>query len=283
MTDGRGRVVRAAPAKLNLFLEVLGRRPDGYHEIDSVFCALDLHDTVTVEKSDAISLSIDGADDVPADETNLAWRAAEAFGAGARIHLQKRIPAGAGLGGGSSDAAAVLLALAEIHGADPAALGDRAVGLGADVPYFLRAGLARGRGIGERVEPVAAPPAGSFLLLLPDLFCSTKEIYGALEPGLTGCNDGATVFLERYLEAGGGAHAPYFNRLQAAAEQVVPQLRMVREDAERRFGLPFTMTGSGSSYFAWVGADPGNTPASWTVENVAVRVVLVRSAPTDST
>ncbi|MHC4451810.1 MAG: 4-(cytidine 5'-diphospho)-2-C-methyl-D-erythritol kinase, partial [Planctomycetota bacterium] len=91
------RVVRDAPAKLNLFLEVLFRRPDGYHELDSVFSAIDLHDTVEIEKASKIILEVEGSD-VPADESNLAWRAARALGLGARIILRKRIPAGAGLG-----------------------------------------------------------------------------------------------------------------------------------------------------------------------------------------
>ena len=157
------RVVREAPAKLNLFLEVLFRRPDGYHELDSVFSAIDLFDTVTIEKSSEITLEVEGSD-VAADESNLAWKAARALGLGARIQLTKRIPAGAGLGGGSSDAAAVLLGLHELY-EKPVRIPELtkvARALGADVPFFLHGGLARCRGIGDLVEPHVAFHVGGW-------------------------------------------------------------------------------------------------------------------------
>ncbi|MHC4847566.1 MAG: 4-(cytidine 5'-diphospho)-2-C-methyl-D-erythritol kinase [Planctomycetota bacterium] len=273
------RVVRDAPAKLNLFLEVLFRRPDGYHELDSVFSAVDLHDTVEIEKSSKIILEVEGSD-VPADESNLAWRAARALGLGARIVLRKRIPAGAGLGGGSSDAAAVLLGLHELYErpVQMPALTRIARDLGADVPLFLHGGLARCRGVGERVEPLKSPGPRQFLLVCPAIHSATKGIFQALEAGLPENPRAATIFLERYLGTVPGAEAPYFNRLQAVAERVTPLLRMIREDAESRFGKRFTLTGSGSSYFAEFGTDLRNPTPAWSVENVAVQGVLVRSA-----
>ncbi|MHC4339573.1 MAG: 4-(cytidine 5'-diphospho)-2-C-methyl-D-erythritol kinase, partial [Planctomycetota bacterium] len=166
-----------APAKLNLCLEVLGRRPDGYHEIDSVFAAIDLCDTVRLERSDAIRLTVHG-EAAPEDDTNLAWRAAEALGVGASISLEKRIPAGAGLGGGSSDAAAVLLGLDRLYGLGTGRerLLEIALGLGADVPFFLTGGTARCRGVGERVEPLPPAPGRRYLLVIPALVTSTQDV-----------------------------------------------------------------------------------------------------------
>ena len=271
-----------APAKLNLFLEVLRRRDDGYHELDSVFAQIDLADTVELHPANSISLSVDGpeADGVPTDAGNLAWRAAELLGVCAAIRIHKRIPPGGGLGGGSSDAAAVLVGLNKLLtlGRSAAQLHDLAAQLGADVPFFLTGGTARCRGIGDLVEPVQNPRARHYLLLLAGVHCSTSAVFSAFDPGLTGNPRTATVFLADYLDSAVGAYAPYFNRLQGAAEQVEPRLRMIREEAEGRFGVSFTLTGSGSSYFAEVeGGFPGNSPSTWTVENVPVRAMRVRA------
>jgi len=101
------------------------------------------------------------------------------------------------------------------------------------VPFFLHGGLARCRGIGERVEPLESPGSRRFLLLLPDLAVATKRIFEALEPGLPEKPRAATIFLEKYRGTEPGAGAPFFNRLAAAAERVVPRLRMIRENADR--------------------------------------------------
>jgi 4-diphosphocytidyl-2-C-methyl-D-erythritol kinase len=259
----------AARAKLNLFLELLSRRPDGYHEIDSVFSEIDLCDTVRVEPCDSLSLTAEG---LPAPEgpENLAWKAAEALGARARIHLVKRIPSGAGLGGGSSDAAAVLKALGA--GLPAERLREAARGLGADVSFFLHGGLARCRGAGDVVEPLAGGAGRRFLLVVPDLPLSTRAVYEVARPLLTGRRRNATVFLGRYLGKA-GPRAPYFNRLQAAAEGLEPRLREVREKAERIFGRTFTMTGSGSSYFA--PAEGSASPAAFEAAGVRAKVLAV--------
>jgi len=261
---------------------VLGRRADGYHEIDSVFAETDLADTVELTPSDAISLTVEGpeATGVPTDETNLAWRAAASLGIGAAIRIVKRIPAGGGLGGGSSDAAAVLKGLNELHalGRTHDQLHALACRLGADVPFFLVGGVARCRGVGDRVEPVDSTRSRRYLLMLPKLHSSTSQVFSAFDPGLTKNPITATVFVANYLEQRAGAQVPYFNRLQGAAEEVEPRLRRIRELAEGQFGLPFTLTGSGSSYFAEVDEDfPRNSPPAWTVENVPVRMIEVRA------
>lgn len=181
-----------APAKVNLFLCVLERRPDGFHEIETLFQAISLSDrlVVSVEDDDPerpVTLLVEGADLGPV-EANLAYRAAELFReaaettASVRIALTKVIPAGAGLGGGSSDAAAVLRALAAITGFDDdGALHEIACALGSDVPFFLSGSpLALGRGRGEELMELSALPAGVIVVALPDVHVDTGEAYGRL-------------------------------------------------------------------------------------------------------
>jgi 4-diphosphocytidyl-2-C-methyl-D-erythritol kinase len=177
-----------APAKINLYLAVRGKRADGYHELESVMQKLELADTVTVRvgAGRGISLACPGAA-LPADETNLAWRAARLFLATAGIDcrvdivLEKNIPVAAGLGGGSSDAAAVLLALEELLGAN---LGEQrllamAVQLGADVPFFIRSDFAAAlaRGIGERLTAVSGIRDCDVILVNPGFAVSTKWVF----------------------------------------------------------------------------------------------------------
>ena len=257
-----------APAKVNLVLEVLERRPDGFHEIDTLFQAVSLADVVRVtlgeeERGDLhgredptpargaeqgagaargsgevgqsafpdaegdgsvpwvrsaappIQLFIDGPDLGPL-ASNLAYRAARCFQeltgvrAPVRIELRKRIPVGAGLGGGSSDAAAVLKALAALTGFDDgAALHEVAAGLGSDIPFFLGdSALARGRGRGEVLTPLPPLPPAHLVLALPDVHVSTAEAYGALAAERAGAEGsdgrGASVRGGRDVEAMGG-------------------------------------------------------------------------------
>jgi 4-diphosphocytidyl-2-C-methyl-D-erythritol kinase len=256
-----------ARAKLNLFLELLGRRPDGYHEIDSVFAEIDLHDTLTIEPCNALSLEVEGLA-APAGPENLAYRAAEALNARVRIRLTKRIPIGGGLGGGSSDAAAVLRALGA--GVPPERLHGIARSLGSDVPFFLTGGTARCRGVGDLVEPLGGPKGRRFLLLVPELHMATARVYSVAGPLLTGPRRNATVFARRYL---GKGKAPYFNRLQGAAEGLEPRLREVREKGERMFSRVFTMTGSGGAYFAPL--EDGDEARAHSLEAGGVRVEAI--------
>lgn len=182
-----------APSKVNLWLRVLGRRADGFHELDTLFQAVGLCDEVTVYRrgGEGVALSVDGADLGPTRE-NLAYRAALAFrdaaGSAAGSHavdirLRKRIPAGAGLGGGSSDAAAVLRCLNVLWGTPlaPAVLVEVGASLGSDVPFFLGdATLARGRGRGEILEPLRPLPEAQLVLVLPPVHVATGPAYGAL-------------------------------------------------------------------------------------------------------
>lgn len=192
-----GAVTLAAPAKVNLFLRVLHRRGDGYHELETLFQAVDLCDRVTVARAGAgVALEVDGPDLGPLEE-NLAHQAAEAFlhrvgargGEGVRIRLEKRIPAGAGLGGGSSDAAAVLRCMNALWGSGEGggeplpAQGLAALGaeLGSDVPFFLGGTtLALGRGRGEILLPLGPLPPAHLVLVLPPAHVATGPAYGAL-------------------------------------------------------------------------------------------------------
>ena len=162
----------AAYAKINWSLRVTGKRPDGYHEIETIFQTISLHDELTIEKSDRLELTCSDPS-IPTDETNLVTRAARAIGVSARIHLEKRVPAGGGLGGGSADAAALLSAFDR---KDP----QIALALGSDVPFFLLGGTAYATGRGEILQPLPRVAPVPLLLLLPEQRVLTAQAYGML-------------------------------------------------------------------------------------------------------
>jgi 4-diphosphocytidyl-2-C-methyl-D-erythritol kinase len=188
--SGERRIVIDAPAKLNLGLEVIGRRDDGFHEIATIFLIIDLYDRLTLSPADDLRLTCD--DDSLAGEDNLALRALRllrdetSHPGAAHVHLSKRIPAAAGLGGASSDAAAALLGGRELWPLDvsDARLHDLAARLGSDVPFFLRGGCAIGRGRGDLLEPVPLPAHASlwFVIAVPDLRipAKTASLYARL-------------------------------------------------------------------------------------------------------
>jgi 4-diphosphocytidyl-2-C-methyl-D-erythritol kinase len=228
-------IVVDAYAKLTLSLRVTGTRTDGYHELDAEMVSIDEpHDTLTIRPATRTTLAVTGpfAAGVPADPTNLAWRAADACGATVHIALHKGIPSGAGLGGGSADAAAVLVAL----DADPAL----APALGADVAFCMNGGRGRVRGIGEVVEPVEPEPL-SIVVATPSFRCATADVYAAWDA------------------LGGPRDEP--NDLQPAAHYVEPRLAAFRREVEVAAGAPAVLAGSGSSY-AVVFADPGRAAAA---------------------
>jgi 4-diphosphocytidyl-2-C-methyl-D-erythritol kinase len=209
-------------SKLTLSLHITGARADGFHELDATMVSIDEpHDSLLLKPAMRTSLTITGpfAEGVPADASNLAWRAAEACGATVEISLRKGIPTGAGLGGGSADAAAVLTAF----DADPAI----AVSLGADVPFCMQGGFARVRGIGDELEP-GDPPVLEIVIATPPFGCSTAAVYRAWD------------------ELGGPHHES--NDLQVAAEHVEPRLVEFKRRVEAAAGAPAILAGSGSSY-----------------------------------
>lgn len=200
-TDRPRTVVARAPAKVNLHLEVLKQRHDGYHEIETVLQAVQIFDTLTVNLAErrpggrpdlqlVVQPDVRGVTD---DANNLCWRAAAHFcremGVSGRLvlGLTKVIPVGAGLGGGSSDAAAVLVACNRLFatGLDEDQLQDLGAPLGADVPFFIRGGTALGRGIGTTLTPLPLIRSGRFLIVKPGMELSTQEVYRGLKMGLT--------------------------------------------------------------------------------------------------
>lgn len=253
-----GTVFVAAPAKLNLFLEVLGKRPDGYHELATLLVAIDLADDLAFAPADGVDIALTCDDPgLTTGPDNLILRAArrlrEETGstAGAAIRLTKRIPWAAGLGGGSSDAAAALVGLNELWklGLSVAELARIGAGLGSDVPFFLGGPAAWCTGRGEVIAPVEPGPSLDFVLVKPAEGLSTADVYRRLkvpaEP-----RDGAAA--KRALAAGDidGLGAALFNRLQEPAFELSP----AAADWHRRLTECGTagalLTGSGSALFA---------------------------------
>jgi 4-diphosphocytidyl-2-C-methyl-D-erythritol kinase len=241
-------------AKVNRSLVVLGKRPDGYHELDTVFQTVDFTDKIDfLEREDGVlALTIEGAD-LAASEENLVLRAARAlkkrFGVarGARIHLSKKIPVGAGLGGGSSNAAATLRGLSVLWdlSVSPGEMESLAADLGSDVPFFLYGGTARGTGRGEKIEPLPDAPPEALVLLFPRFSLSTADVYGALSaPALTDFDPPSKL---RAPDSGGVA--PDRNDLESAAESLRGELRGLREMLGREGARRACLSGSGSTVF----------------------------------
>ena len=237
-----------APAKLNLFLHVVGRRPDGYHLLQSVFTLIDWCDTLHVERrSDGRISREDLGPTLPDDD--LCTRAARALQAasgvtlGAHIAIDKQVPWGAGLGGGSSDAATTLIALNRLWGLNwpRARLLELGLTLGADVPFFIGGRNAWVEGIGEQITPITLPPA-TYAVLKPPVAVPTSAIFSS--PLLTRDTPRTTiaVFLADPKSFGK-------NDLQASAEAYSPQIVDGLEILKQNFGLS-RMSGSGSAVFA---------------------------------
>ena len=240
-----------APAKLNLFLHITGRRADGYHLLQSAFALIDWCDTLSFEPrtGGAISREDEAGAPLPADD--LCVRAARALQSatgcteGAHIRLHKRIPQQAGMGGGSSDAASTLLALNRLWrlGLPREALARIGLALGADVPFFLHGSHAWAEGVGERLQSITLPPA-HFLVLKPSQGINTAQLFQ--NPLVRRDSPPATIASFVADPYGFGR-----NDLQAAAEQLCPQVAECL-DWLRRQGLKGRMTGSGSATFAHV-------------------------------
>ncbi|MBC7221612.1 4-(cytidine 5'-diphospho)-2-C-methyl-D-erythritol kinase [Candidatus Bipolaricaulota bacterium] len=233
-----------AYAKLNLFLRVTGRREDGYHLLQSLFCAVDLADEIVLEALPR-GIELAAPPELGPVERNLAYRAAclllEGTELGVGITLKKKIPPGAGLGGGSSDAAAVLVGLNTLYGLGKSneelmALGAK---LGADAPFFFGKSPAWVEGIGERVYPakISVPPA--FLLVIPPFSCATEKVYKAFdELGIPLSSPGPLPRVP-----------PFVNDLWPAAAHLYPELSRLRAMLEEVPSLGVGMSGSGSTLF----------------------------------
>lgn len=257
---------------MNLGLRIVGRREDGFHLLDSIFAPLDggeLEDGVelTLLEEPRVTLEVEGAGpEIPLGAANLAYRAAAGFLAprrsgppsvGVSVRLRKRIPSGAGLGGGSSDAGAVLRGLSRLlpDSHPPADLAALALSLGADVPFFLGSGPARVSGIGERLGPAPAFPALFLVVVIPPVSLATAEVYGAFAStgsALTHSGPASTI------RAPWGAGADFDrkkladrlqNDLEAAATSLCPAIGDLRSVLADAGAAGVGMSGSGSAVY----------------------------------
>jgi 4-diphosphocytidyl-2-C-methyl-D-erythritol kinase len=247
-----------AHAKINLDLRVLGTRPDGFHELRTVFQALDLHDTIEcVPRPGPFAIECDAAG-VPLDRSNLVWRAADALWRALRrqgpakdvlVRLHKRIPLQGGLGGGSTDAAATLVGLAQAWRVPlrPSQLVDVAATLGADVPFFLSGGTALGLGRGDEIYPLADLPRHWVVLLVPGFGVASADAYAWY--------DGERDLVRGPREA---QHVPgpwpsraaeMINDLEAPIARHHPEIEQMKTALRRAGALAAAMSGSGSTVF----------------------------------
>jgi 4-diphosphocytidyl-2-C-methyl-D-erythritol kinase len=234
-----------APAKVTLSLRVVGVRDDGYHELEALTLSTTApHDVLVVVDAPVTSITVTGAfaDGVPTDETNLVARALTARGTTRAVTIDKAIPAGAGLGGGSSDAAAVLRLLGGTA-ADAAALGS-------DVPFCLHQLPAWMRGRGEVIEPIDGLTPLDLVIAAPHFGCDTPAVYRAWD-ALGGPR------ASREVAAPAGYPGPFVNDLEPAAEQLEPRLIDFRREFEQCTHRPALLCGSGSAFAAWFDDDLG--------------------------
>jgi 4-diphosphocytidyl-2-C-methyl-D-erythritol kinase len=252
-------VVLNAPAKVNLTLEVMARRADGYHEIATILQCTDLCDRLVLEDADPASLSLESTSPgVPLDDRNLALRAAgllrEAAGVdrGVRVRLDKRIPVGAGLGGGSSDAAAVLVGLNRLWRLrwSRERLAEVGIRLGMDVPFFLGRGRAIGTGRGERLEYLDSGGGYALVLINPGFPLSTGEVYGRVMSAVYSDGDRTGAMREALRRRNPRlVAASLYNGLEAVVEPAYPAISQMKAALMSAGALGAVMSGSGPTVF----------------------------------
>ena len=251
----RASITIKAPGKLNLYLKITGKRRDGYHEIESILVPVGVYDTLSISKmNQGLKVSCTGRE-LPEGQENLVYRAARSFfekggiRGGARISLVKEIPISAGLGGGSSDAAATLKGLNAVWDdpLTPKDLEKLAVSLGADVPFFLFQGPAVARGIGELLEPVRDFPVFWYVIVSPMLKVSTAWAYGQVRLKLTveGNRDNINFLSTATLKI----PDLLYNDLESVTLGRYPFLSSIKESLQASGALGALMTGSGPSIF----------------------------------
>ncbi len=244
-----------SPAKINLFLQVTGRRPNGYHELNTLMCGVTLFDTIIFDfRASEFSIQCTHPE-VPEDDTNLVWKAAELFfktsgkKTGVKIRIEKKIPVGAGLGGGSSNAASVLKSLNSFFGFPLSDEKLREIGLeiGADVPFFIRGRPAVAKGIGEKLFEYDLLQKFHVLLVNPGINVSTAEVYKNLNLGLTKCEkiitrfpfSGVSVDICNYL----------CNDLETVTTKMIPDIERIKASLIKLGSQGALMSGSGPTVF----------------------------------
>ena len=262
---------------MNLRLRVFGKRVDGYHELDTVFQTVSLHDTIEFSLSQQPHIVLSSNDrSLPVDESNLVVRAAKVlqdrFGAnsGARICLQKRIPTQAGLGGGSADAAATLLGLAQLWevNCSKEELMMIASQLGADVPFFFYGGTARASGIGEQIEPLEDIEQRFLLILKPNANISTADAYRALdERSLTSPNSKTILSTsEATADSDKIDLANLTNDFEAVVFDLEPEIRKAKNALLKAGADAALLAGSGSAVFGIFGSEDAQRRAIQAIE-----------------
>lgn len=296
MPSSSKQVMVRAAAKINLFLDVLKRREDGYHEIETFYQPVGLWDELSIRRIES-GIELTGDDpSIPWDRKNLCYRAAEAIlertgrRGGVQISVAKGIPHGAGLGGGSSDAAAVLLGLNELFelGLKEDELIEIGLSLGSDVPFFIRGGPAVGRGRGEILERANGLEKGWILIVKPDIMVSTGWAYRNLRIGLTRGGGKATLGqliegLKRFPEV----ELTTWNSFTEPVTKSFPEIGAILATLRHSGAILSAMSGSGSACFAIFGGKDRVTEVhrlftgkglfTWTVRPVGRAVVLLNT------
>lgn len=247
-----------APAKINLFLEILGKRDDGYHEIETVMQEIDLVDNLQFEEiREGVKLKCNNKN-IPSDENNLVCKAANlivnkcGIKKGVLISLEKNIPVGAGLGGGSSDAATTLKALNSLWkiGLSDVDLMEFAARLGSDIPFFIKGKTALCSGRGENITPIEVKSEMNYLIIFPHINISTTTIYRNLKIDLTKKRKDVSFFLNalKYSKVADISKL-LFNRLEEVIFATYPDLLRVKSSLEHFDFCGLSVSGSGSAFF----------------------------------
>ncbi len=252
-----------SPAKINLTLEILGVRPDSYHELRSIIQPIDFFDEVRIEVEDGEGISIESSGiEIPLDSDNLAWKAADRYlkesglSLSVKIHIKKRIPPGSGLGGGSGNAAAVLVGLNKLTSAlNEEKLMHIASTIGADVSFFIRSQSGLAEGVGEKITLLRDFPLFYYLVLCPKLHISTQEIYKKWDelhtaqehksPRAVGSDIQETVSMFK-----NNATPPLKNDLEEPAIELYPEINSYKKILSSMGAEAVMMTGSGSAVYA---------------------------------
>ncbi len=286
-------LVLQSPAKVNLRLEILGRREDGYHELKTIFQKISLHDTLHffLRKRKGISISVDRPG-LPVGKTNLIYRAAQSilkrsvYRGGIAVEVEKRIPLGAGLGGGSSNAATTLKALNRLLGTNLSRreLMELGLEIGADVPFFFLTGAALGSGIGERLKKIEIP-ALWFVLIYPNFEVSARWAYQNFDKNLSAStlckvqpsnrrankltNQQFRINLDRFLKTPKGASKILSNHLEAVVSEEYPQIDAMKKMLLSAGATGALMTGSGPTVFGLFPEEGTATKAYEKIERLA--------------
>ena len=275
-----------ARAKINWTLDIIGQRADGYHLMDMLMQPVTLADDITLSPADEITLTTGGSPLLPADEKHLAYRAAMAlkthtgYPGGAAIHVEKHIPVGAGMGGGSADAAGVLVGLNKLWGLNLPQAELEAIGLrlGADVPFCIRGGLTRTTGIGENMEDLPCGQNWPLVVIQPCDGLSTKEIFTAYHEGVVDerpdNNSAATALANGDASVLSAAMA---NVMQPVSETRRPAIHEAIEMLKAQGACAAQMTGSGSAVFGVFNDEPAAMKAYETLRTHWERTYLCKT------